>query len=330
MKVKYPFKIVSSGSYLPQKKVHASEIQEKMPVNEDWIIKKTGVENRHYAEDETIASMAAKSVKVAIDKANLNYTDIDMLIAAGGTPDQPIPHNSALIHNELGLPSHITCFDVNATCLSFVQALHTASCFINSDAYKRIIIVSSEKASVGLNYDSPESAALLGDGAVAFIIEKTNDDCGILFTKFSTHSEAVHLTEIAAGGTRIHPKELNKTSDQKLLFSMDGKAIYKKTFELFPNFYKSTMEEFGYSNDDFAQFIPHQASMPALRLVAKKLEIPDDKLFVNLQKYGNLVGASIPMALHEAIEAGKINKGEKSLIIATAAGLTLGLCGLKL
>jgi 3-oxoacyl-[acyl-carrier-protein] synthase-3 len=301
-----------------------------MSVSQKWIEDKTGVITRYHAEDETIASMAAEAVTKAMEKTDLNYSDIDLLIAAGGTPDQPIPHNSGLIHKELKLPSTVTGFDVNATCLSFVQALKVASALLSTGTHKKIIIVSSEKPSVGLYYESPESAALLGDGAVAFILGHTDEDKGILFSEFTTHSESIHLTEIPAGGTRVHPKFIKEGQEQKLLFNMDGKAIFKKTSQLFPGFVKDTMKKHDFSMNDFQQFIPHQASMLGLKIMEKKLNLPEGKLFVNIQKYGNLVGASIPMGIHEAMEEGKIAKGDNFLILATAAGLTLGICAVKI
>jgi 3-oxoacyl-[acyl-carrier-protein] synthase-3 len=324
------FKILSSGAYLPKRCVTSAELQERMSVSQKWIEEKTGVVTRYHAEDESIASMASKAVTIAMARTNLTYKDIDLIIAAGGTPDQPIPHNSGLIHKELDLPSTVTAFDVNATCLSFVQALKVSAAFLSTGTYRKIIIVSSEKPSVGLDYESPESAALLGDGAVAFVLESTEEDKGILFSEFTTHSDAIHLTEIPAGGTRVHPKYIKKGEEQQLLFNMDGKAIFKKTSQLFPSFVKETMKKHDFKMEEFQQFIPHQASMLGLKIMEKKLNLPKGKLFVNIQKYGNLVGASIPMGIHEAMKENKIIEGDKFLILATAAGLTLGICAVKI
>ena len=327
---KLRFQVLSTASYLPQRVVKASELQEKMVVDTNWITKKTGVETRYFAEDETIAQMAAKAVKKAVEKSNLDYSDIDLLIAAGGTPDQPIPHNSGLIHHELKLPTSVTAFDVDATCLSFVQALLVASSMFEAKLYKKIVIVSSEKPSVGLNYASPESASLLGDGAVAFVLSATDEDKGIIFSKFKTYSESIHLTEIPAGGTRLHPSKVSKEDEHKYLFKMDGRKIFKEASNHFPKFFHSTLEHYGHNKDDFAQFIPHQASLMALKLICKKFDIPEEKLFINIHKYGNLVGASIPMAWHEALEQEAVKEGDKMLLLATAAGLTLGLVGIQL
>jgi len=324
------FEIESSGCYLPPKKVSYTDIAVLTGSDPAWILKATGVENRYYAEDETIASMAAKAIQNAMAKSSLKFEDITLLIAAGGTPDQPIPHNSALIHKELNLPNSITPFDVNGTCLSFVHALQIAASLINSGMHKNIIIVSSEKPSIGLNYKWPESAALFGDGAVAFIISKTDKQKGILFSNFETYSSAVHLAEIPAGGTRVHPKNiLNQDSDQ-FLFKMEGQQIYKAASLYLPAFFDKCLTTNQVAVSDFKMIIPHQASVLALTLIRNKLNIPDEKYHINVNKYGNLVGASLPMSLHELIENKTLVEGDKTLLLATAAGLTIGAMGIQL
>ncbi len=328
--IKCRFKIVSSGSYLPNKKVTNDEIQARMNVSSEWILKSTGVETRYYAENETIASMAAKAITKAMAKSGLSYNEIDLMIAAGGTPDQPIPHNSALIHQELNLPSNITPMDINGTCLSFVHALQVASSLLQTKIYRNIIIVSSEKPSVGLNYNWPESAALFGDGAVAFIVSESSSDQGILFSDFETHSDGVHLAEIPAGGTRQHPKDVSESDGESFLFKMEGQQIYKLASVYLPDFFKKSLEKNNYTLDDFKMVVPHQASLMALSLMRNKLNISPEKFYINVHKYGNLVAASVAMSLHELLEEKKLVKGDQFLFLSTAAGLTLGNMGIKL
>ena len=324
------FKIQASGSYLPARAVSAKEMEQYLAVDERWILKKTGVENRYFSDDENQAVMAAKAINKALETSPIPLEEIDLLISASGTPDQPIPHNSALIHKELNLPASITPLDVNATCLSFVQALKVAASLLETKTYKNIIIVSSERPSVGLNYDSPESAALLGDGAVAFIISQSEDEQGAMFTEFETYSEFVHATEIAAGGTRLHPNKMDSNESKKYLFDMNGTKVFKVTSKLFPGFYSKNMSKHDVHISDFKYIIPHQASMMGLRLMQKKLEFPEEKFYINLQKYGNLVAGSIPMALHELIESKSLKENDKVLLLATAAGLTFGMMGIQL
>lgn len=328
--LKCSFKIVSSGSYLPPKKVTVEEVSQKSGVSIEWLRNSAGVETRYHAENETIASMAAKAIKNAMAKTDLKFEDINLLIAAGGTPDQPIPHNSALIHEELKLPKNITPFDVNGTCLSFVHALQVAASFLQAGLYKNIIIVSSEKPSVGLNYKWPESAALFGDGAVAFILSQTDEKKGLLFSQYETYSEAVHLAEIPAGGTRIHPNEISDGNDERFLFKMEGQQIYKVASQYLPSFLENCLTDNKMQIEDFKMVVPHQASVLALTLMRKKLKIPVEKFHINVHKYGNLVAASIPMCLHELMENKVIVEDDSVLLLSTAAGLTIGALGIKI
>ncbi len=327
---KLKFKFISSGRYLPQKVITAKEMASLTGVDEDWILKKTGVQTRYVAEGENQAQMGAKAVMAALKNSTLKVEEIDLLISASGTPDQPIPHNSALIHNELNFPPSVAAIDVGATCLSFVQALQVAASFLTTEVYRNIIIVSSEKPSVGLNLKEPESAALFGDGAVAFILTRSVNDEGFMFSEFETHNEFVHATEIPAGGTRLHPKDVATSDDSKFLFSMDGAKVFKVTSKLFPSFYEKNLNKHRLSLDQFNFIVPHQASLLGLRLMQQKLEIPEEKFVINIQRYGNLVGASIPMALHDLLEAKRLKEGDQVLILATAAGLTFGMVGLQL
>ena len=324
------FEILSSGSYLPSQKVGVEELAKKTNKSVEWIMGKSGVETRYFAGDESLASMGAKAVNKALENCSFSLNEIDLLIAAGGTPDQPIPHNSALIHKELSFPSHITPLDVDATCLSFVQALKIAAGLIHSGLNKNVIIVSSEKSSVGLNYDEPESSTLLGDGAVAFIIGKTDKEKGLIFSEFETYNEGVHLAEITGGGTRFHTSTFRDTQCSDFLFKMNGHKIYKMASQYLPNFFNNGLSKNGLKLEDIDYVVPHQASLMGLRLMCKKLEIPEEKFHINIEKYGNLVGASVPMTLHELLEMEKLKKGDKALLLCSAAGLTLGMMGLQL
>lgn len=328
--IKCPFRIVSSGSYLPQTKITAKELSLTLNVSESWILKSTGVETRYFAGTESIASMAAKAIENAMKKSGLKYEDIDLLIAASGTPDQPIPHNSALIHHELKLPKNITPFDVNGTCLSFSHALMVAAGFLNAKLYKNIIVVSSEKPSVGLNNACPESAALFGDGAVAFIITSSDKDQGLMFSDFETYNEGVHLTQIQAGGTRFHPKDMDSLNSEHFLFKMEGQKIYKLASLYLQSFLKESLTNSNSELSDFKIIVPHQASLLALNIMQSKLGIPKEKFYINVNRYGNLVAASIPMSLHELMENKTIVEGDQVLLLSTAAGLTLGCMGIKL
>lgn len=319
-------KIKGSGHYLPPHRVSALEMSEKLGVSLDWLSKCAGVEYRYFAGEETIASMGAKAITLAMEKAQITPQEVDLLIAAGSTPDQPVPHNSAFIHQELKFPPHVTPFDVDGTCLSFVHALIVAKGLLLTGHYRNIVIVSSEKPSVGLNYRWAESAALFGDGAVALVVaaDEGAKEKGPLAWDFATYSEAVHLAEIPAGGTRYPTRSMDSVANEQFLFKMEGLHIYKKASQYLPDFFKGFLQRQNLTLDDFKMVVPHQASVLALNLMRDKLRISKDKFHINVQKYGNLVAASIPMGLHELMENKTLVTGDKVLFLSTAAGLTIG------
>lgn len=326
--IKCKFKISGYGAYLPDNKVDAKTLSEKMNVSEEWILKGTGVKKRYFSETETGAQMGAKAVLNAFKNSSVKMDEVTLLIAASATPDQPIPHNSALIHSELKLPKTVTPFDVDATCLSFSQALIVASSLIHSGLHKHVVVVSSERPSIGLNYNWPESAALFGDGAVAFILSHTEEEKGLVFADFETYNEGVHLAEIKAGGTTHHPKTMPSLDHEDFLFKMEGHKIYKMASLYLPTFVASSLQKNKINFDKIKMVIPHQASMLALSLMQTKLDIPKEKFYINVHEYGNLVAASVPMSLSDLLRDGKVQGGDFIMLLSTAAGLTLGNVGI--
>jgi len=319
-------KIIGTGKYLPKRIVTATEMDSRLKVHEGWTERITGVKNRHFVENETNSDMAAYAIKEALSNAKLSLSDVDCIVSTSGTMEQAIPCNASLIQEKLGLvDSGIPCFDVNSTCLGFVTGLDVVSYMVDSNRYKNAILVSSEIASVGLDWDNKESAALFGDGAVAAIIQKTPDDesSSIITSKMETYSRGAHLSEIKAGGTSKHPRR-TELDERDYLFDMNGKAIFKLSSKLLPGFVERVFSESGFNMEDIKLVIPHQASTMAMRIIQKKLDIPEGRFFNFIENHGNMISASIPLGIHEAISKGLINRGDKVLLLGTSAGLSLG------
>lgn len=320
-------KIVSTAKYLPKRAVSSSELDIKMGLKDGWSEKKSGVKIRHFVEDETSSQMGAVVINQALEKAGLVYEDLDCIISASGVGQQAIPCTASLIQEQLGKGmSGTPCFDINSTCLSFVTALDTISYLIECNRFNRVAIVSSEISSVGLNWEHPESATLFGDGAVAFILEKTkeNESSKLLFSKLETYSKGAHFSEIRGGGTLVHPRQYNEDTKEDFLFEMDGRAIFKLTSQLIEDYIDRLFEGSGLSMKNIDMVIPHQASQMAMRIIRKKIGIPEDKFMNIIENHGNVIAASIPMAFHEAISQGKIKRGDKVLFLGTSAGLSIG------
>ncbi|GAA6617718.1 beta-ketoacyl-ACP synthase III [Scytonema sp. NUACC26] len=318
-------KILSTGKYLPKKQVTAKELEFSLGLDPGWIEKKSGVLVRHFVEDETASLMGAYAAKNALEAAGLSFHDIDCLICTSGIPEQAIPCTAALIQEQLGaLDSGIPAFDINSTCLSFIVGLDTISYLIQAGRYQKVLIVATEVAT-GLNWEDKESCTLFGDGAAAAIIAKSDEqeDCKILSARIETYSRGARFTECKGGGNKHHPKDYAENLDD-FLFKMDGKAVYRLASEVTPNFVQHLLQDAGLKMADIKMVIPHQASLMAMRLMRKQLDLPEEKVMVIAHNHGNTIAASVPMAFHESIVQGKIQRGDRIMLLGTSAGFSIG------
>ena len=318
-------KIISSAKYLPKRAVTSSEIDKLLNTEDGWAMKKSGVKVRHFVDDETSPEMGAIVVKETLEKAGLKFSDIDCMVSASGTQAQEIPCTSSLIQEQLGeIDSGIPCFDINSTCLSFLTALDMMSYAVSAGRFKRVVIVSTEVASVGLNFEEKESASLMGDGAAAIIIEEdSTNSSGVLFSKMETYSSGAHDAEIRGGGSMKHPFRGKDVKDEDFYFNMNGPRVFKLASKLMIPFCDRLFEGQDITLEDIDIVIPHQASKMAMGLVQKKLKIGDDKFFKFVEDHGNQIAASIPTGIHNALTEGRIKKGDKVLLLGTSAGFSI-------
>jgi 3-oxoacyl-[acyl-carrier-protein] synthase III len=316
-------RISGMGKYLPERVVTNRELEEKLGLTKGWIERRTGVLERRYATHETTVSQAVEASKQALENAGLSVNDIDAIIGASSVPQQAIPCTAALLQRELGAPDGMSaCFDINATCLGFLFALHQAALYISNGFYKRVLIFSSEIASPSLNPKEPESMCLFGDAAAAVIIE-ASDTSAILGASFETYSSGAGYTQILGGGT-LHRPNVTSPESEHNLFHMDGPAVFKQAKRTMKPFMDDLLKQVGWSYEDVDVFVPHQASGHAVRSISQHMGFSPEQTIFNLPLRGNCVAASIPLALAEAVEDGKIIPGHKVILAGTAAGLTLG------
>jgi 3-oxoacyl-[acyl-carrier-protein] synthase III len=318
-------KIIGTGQYLPKNKVNAQALADQLGISASWIEKKSGVRDRYFVIDETTSQMGTWAAQAALTSAQLTPADIDCIVCASAAPEQGIPCTAALVQRSLGITSGIPAFDINATCLSFVTALDMLSYLIEAGRFERVLIISSEIASKSLDWTDPESCTLFGDGAAAAIVARShpNDSAAILSSRMETYSQAADLAQCLGGGSK-HPPEEYATHPEHFRFSMQGPAIYRAASKILPSFLTRLFEPLGYSMADIDLVIPHQASPMAMRLLSRQLNIPDNALIVTVPHYGNTIAASIPMALHTAIQQQKVQRGDRLLLLGTAAGLSAG------
>lgn len=321
-------RLLGTGKYLPSRLVSDVEMDARLETPPGWVRKITEVTERHFAAPhETASYMGARAAEAALQDAGLTFADIDCLVSASGTHEQALPSTAVLIQKALGEEmSGVPAFDVDATCLSFMVGLDLLSYLVAAGRYRRVLLVSSEIASVGLNWKEKESAALFGDGAAAVIIglSAEGEASCILGSSLRTYSKGAALSEIRGGGTRLHPREYRTETEEDFLFHMNGQAIFRMASSLLPGFVDDLLAPSGLRMADFQAVIPHQGSAMALRLMRRKLSISEEQMVNITPNHGNTIAASIPMGIYEAVRQGRVRRGDKVLLIGTAAGLSLG------
>ncbi|CAM2860013.1 3-oxoacyl-ACP synthase [Legionella steigerwaltii] len=316
-------KITGMGRYLPRKKVLSSELDIQLNLPQGSVQKKSGLISRHFASpDETTSYMGAQAALIAVQQAHIQLTEIDAIISACGVGEQAIPCTSALIQKQLGLgQSGIACFDINSTCLSFINALDIASYLVAGGRFKRVLIVSSDIASAGLNWQDMETCTIFGDGAAACILEQSDGTNRILSSHHETHSIGSTFCQIEAGGTRL---AANDSHLEQSLFYMDGKKVFKLASKLVDSLMENLLHKANLTLNDIDWFVPHQASLLAMHHVQKRLNIPTEKFVSIYPNHGNQIAASIPTALCTLIDSKQVHRGQLVLLMGTGAGLAAG------
>ena len=328
-------KILSSGKYLPKRIVPSSEVDQLIGVPSGTVEGKSGVRERRYADniEETQSSMAAMAIKECLSKVNLELTDIDALICTSGTSEQEIPSNAALILKALDAKRiGMTAFDINSTCMSFLSGLDTVSYMIHAERFNRVLFVSSEVASVGINYRHLESASLFGDGAVAVLVEKSDDESGIIGAQMKVYPEGADHCRILGGGSKYPPKPGTFSEEDclKFKFEMNGKAVFKLASEVMKKDVQELLTKCDISIEQLKLIVPHQASKSGMRLIQKKLSVSPDQWMDIIETHGNMVSVSIPLALSYAIENKRVTKGDLVMLLATSAGFATGVMIIKI
>lgn len=319
--------IAGMGKYLPSNIVYSKDLDSKLNKAPGWVAKKSGVNKRHFANNkETTSYMAAAAAKEALENANIVSSDVDCIISACGVPHQAIPATGALIQQQLGLGgSGIPAFDINCTCLSFIVALDIASFFISNHKYKNILLVTSDIASIGLNWNDPETCTIFGDGAAAVVISTNNNNSTILSSRLETYSDGHTFCQIRGGGTALHPRIANTDNyTSHMLFEMDGKSLIRFVSSKIQQITQKVLADAKLTIDDIDLVIPHQASKLANIFIHKHLGISKNKIMDIYSEHGNQIATSIPTAFYEAIKRSKIKKKDKILFLGTSAGVSLG------
>lgn len=314
--------ILGTGAYLPQNRLQSTDIDARLGWKTGETEARFGIASRAVATaEETTSMMAAKAARQALDEAGGEAPDL--ILGACGVMEQPIPSTAALVQARLGYErSGIPAYDVNATCLSFVAALDHAALMIGAGRARRVLIVSADIASVGLDWNHPEAAAIFGDGAAAVVLGPSYGRSAILSQRIETYSEGREACVLAAGGTRINPARGIAPADA--MFRMDGQAAFRAASRRLPRFLARLLGDAGIARDGLDCIVPHQASALALDHARAALGFAKDRMVDIFAQYGNQIAASIPTALHRAIAEGRLKRGQTALLIGTSAGVSIG------
>ncbi len=347
-------KIAGIGKYLPKNIVKNDDLLQYMETSDEWIQERTGIQERRYADKhkETTATMGARAAEIAIERAGITKEDIDFIIFSTLSPDYYFPGSGVLMQREMGIThKEAGCLDIRNQCSGFIYGLSIADQFIKNGVYTNILLVGSEMHSMGLDFTTRgrNVTVIFGDGAGAVVLQPTTEeDQGVLTTHL--HADGTHAEELSMISPGAHagkhlgteafgfpdpsvPGEVfitQKMLDDGLIFpNMNGQLVFKTAVVKFPEVIQEALEKTGYKTTDIDMFIPHQANLRISAFVQKKLGLSDEKVYNNIQKYGNTTAASIPIALCEAWEEGRIKRGDLVCLAAFGAGFTWGSALLK-
>ena len=326
-------RIAGVGHYVPERVVSNFDLEKIMETSDEWIRERSGIVERHYvAEDEKNVDMAEKASRNALAAAGKKPEDIDFIIFATLSPDYFFPGTGCLLQERLGL-NEVAALDIRNQCSGFVYGLSIADQFIKTGMYKNILLVGSEVQSRGIDLTTRgrDVAVLFGDGAGAAVIERSDNDRGIITTHM--HADGRHAKELWCEdpGSVQNPRLTHEMIDSTTIWPhMNGRYVFKYAVSKFPEVIREALETAGISKDELDLVIPHQANMRITEAVRQRLEISEDKVYSNIHKYGNTTAASIPIALSEAIAEGRVKENSLICLAAFGSGFTWASALLKL
>jgi 3-oxoacyl-[acyl-carrier-protein] synthase-3 len=317
--------ILGTGAYAPARVLTNTELALTIDTSDEWIVSRSGIRERHIAAPgEMTSDMAVHAARLALADAKLQPADIDLLVIATITPDMPMPATACSVQHKLGLSTSTACFDLNAACSGFIYALDTACAMIGSGRYRHALVIGVEKLSSIVDWTDRTTCVLFGDGAGAAVIgASARPAVGLIGAKLGSYGDCVDLLCIPAGGSNT-PASTASLASRDHFLKMKGKEVFKYAVRGMEEAARDILEQHGIAANQINLVIPHQANLRIIESIAQYLELPMERFFVNLDRYGNTSAASIPIALDEARRAGRINPGDLTLLVAFGAGLTYG------
>lgn len=320
-------KVMGTGSYTPERILTNQELEARGISTNEWIIKNIGIRERHIAAKEQATSdLAAEAAKRAIENAGLSVGDISMIIVATSTADRPCPSTACIVQKKIGA-FQAAAFDISAVCAGFIYGFSIAAGFIASGAYKNILVIGADTFSRITDWEKRD-CVFFGDGAGAVVLSSCERGEGLLSYYLGADGKGYDDFTVRAGGSE-EPATWETVKNRRHYFSMNGKAVFEAATEVIPLGIRRVLDDTGLTVSDIDWVIPHQPNINILKVCAEKLGLPFEKVMVNLDKYANTSGGTIPILLDETLKSGKIKKGDIVILAGVGAGWTWGTALIK-
>lgn len=313
--------IIGWGMYVPEHRRTNAEIATMVDTSDEWITSRTGIKERRIAADnESTATMAIHAAEAALEVANVAPEDLDLIIVASATPEYLFPATACLVQDDLGA-DRAGAFDLSAACSGFIYGVSLAAQAIQTGAIDTALVIGSETLSRFVDWSDRKTCILFGDGAGAVVLAGRDQRGGVLSCTMRADGSGGDLLTVPAGGSR-HPASLETLAENQHTIKMNGREVFRFATRVMADAARVVAEKANLTLDDVALVIPHQANSRIIQTAARRLRLPEDKIYVNLDRYGNTSSASVPIALCEAVEEGRIQPGDNLVLVGFGAGLT--------
>jgi len=319
--------ITAVGGYLPEDILSNKDLEKLVDTNDEWILSRTGIKERRILKDPTKATsdMAAEAVKEILRKKNLDPKDIDLIIVGTVTPDMSFPSTANIVADKVGAINSFS-FDISAACSGFLYALVTGQRFIESGAYKKVIVVGADKMSSIVDYTDRSTCIIFGDGAGAVLLESTTEEVGVMDSILKSDGSGKEFLHLKAGGS-LKPASIQTLENKEHFIYQDGKHVFKFAVTNMADVSYEIMKRNNLTAEDVAWLVPHQANLRIINATADRMNLSMDKVMVNIQNYGNTTAGTLPLCLWDWEK--KLNKGDNIILSAFGGGFTWGSVYLK-
>ncbi len=316
-------KISGVAGYVPPKVLTNADLEKMVATNDEWIRTRTGIRERHIAENGTASShLATEAAKALLAQTKTDPADIDMIIVASVTPDMMFPATACLVQDRIGAKK-AWGFDLSAACSGFAYALTVGAQFVGSGAHKKVLVIGSDKMSSILDYTDRATCILFGDGAGAVLLEPASDGEGILDFEHDVDGSGGQFLYMPGGGS-LHPATAETVEKKMHFVHQEGSQVFKYAARRMAEMSARLLERNGFTKDDLALLVPHQANLRIIRAAQERLGVDDSKVLVNIDSYANTTAGTIPLGLWDAVKQGRLHKGDLVLIVTVGAGYTTG------